>query len=265
MNELAKEIERLDEEYKEEIVRLINRLGADINDLISEAATNETITTVNQDGSTDRNTRSTVRTTRLRRLMSELDSIEQEYGETLYDKTVEAMDLAVAAVIAFLIGNYPSMTVQAKLNVDRTLGKTVRIGDKTLQQRTRIQAADTISDVRRYIRQGVFGGEDVDEITRNVRRTFSDSDWKVRRIVESEIYQAYRYQFGETSSRNGFDWIKLHESFPRHPRRQYHRCYSLAHEDRYGRGAGIFRSTDVEIYYPHPQCTSWLEVVEALE
>lgn len=265
MQSLANEIERLDEAYKEEIVRLINRLGNDINGLVSEAATSDSVVTVSQDGSTNTDTRSTVNTTRLRRLMSELDSIEREYGETLYDKTVEAMDIAVATVIAFLIDNYPTMTTRAKLNVDRTLGKTVRIGDKTLQQRANMLAAETVSDVRSYIRQGVFGGDDVDEITRNVRRTFTDSDWKVRRLVESEIYQAYRYQFGETTSRNGFDWIKLHESFPRHPRRRHHRCFTLAHEDRYGMGAGVFRSTDVEIYYPHPQCTSWLEVVEALE
>lgn len=265
MDALAREIAALDEEYKEEIVRLINQLGASINDQIIGASAQETITTVAQDGSTGSETRSTVPTTRMRRIMNEIDAVEREYGDVLYDNTVEAMDIAIAAVIAHLLDSHPSMTVQAKLNADETLGKTVRIGDKTLQQRTQSLAAETLSDVRGYIRQGVFEGLDVDEITKNVRQSFADSDWKVRRIVESEIYQAYRYQFGETSSRNGFDWIRIHESFPRHPRRKMHRCYSLANTDKYGMGAGVYRSTDVEIYYPHPQCTSWLEVVEALD
>lgn len=265
MKELADEVAKLDEELKKRIVRELKRLGAELNELLTDAATEESVTTINQDGSTDTANRTTVKTTSLRRIMRELDDIERQYNETLYDGTVDGMEAAIAVVIATLLGEIDGMSKQSKVNADKTLGKTVKIGDKTLKQRAAMLAAETTADVRSVIRQGVLGGEDVQSIVKKVRKTFSDTDWKVERLVESEVYGAYRYQFAQTTSENGFDWIRIHETFPRHPRRRYHRCYTLANADPYGRGKGVYKSTDIEIFYPHPQCTSWLEVVEALD
>lgn len=265
MKELADEVAKLDEELKKRIVRELKRLGAELNELLTDAATEESVTTINQDGSTDTANRTTVKTTSLRRIMRELDDIERQYNETLYDGTVNGMEAAIAVVITTLLGEIDGMSKQSKVNADKTLGKTVKIGDKTLKQRAAMLAAETTADVRSVIRQGVLGGEDVQSIVKKVRKTFSDTDWKVERLVESEVYGAYRYQFAQTTSENGFDWIRIHETFPRHPRRRYHRCYTLANADPYGRGKGVYKSTDIEIFYPHPQCTSWLEVVEALD
>lgn len=265
MKELADEVAKLDEELKKRIVRELKRLGAELNELLTDAATEESVTTINQDGSTDTANRTTVKTTSLRRIMRELDDIERQYNETLYDGTVDGMEAAIAVVITTLLGEIDGMSKQSKVNADKTLGKTVKIGDKTLKQRAAMLAAETTADVRSVIRQGVLGGEDVQSIVKKVRKTFSDTDWKVERLVESEVYGAYRYQFAQTTSENGFDWIRIHETFPRHPRRRYHRCYTLANADPYGRGKGVYKSTDIEIFYPHPQCTSWLEVVEALD
>lgn len=265
MKELADKVAKLDEELKKRIVRELKRLGAELNELLTDAATEESVTTINQDGSTDTANRTTVKTTSLRRIMRELDDIERQYNETLYDGTVDGMEAAIAVVIATLLGEIDGMSKQSKVNADKTLGKTVKIGDKTLKQRAAMLAAETTADVRSVIRQGVLGGEDVQSIVKKVRKTFSDTDWKVERLVESEVYGAYRYQFAQTTSENGFDWIRIHETFPRHPRRRYHRCYTLANADPYGRGKGVYKSTDIEIFYPHPQCTSWLEVVEALD
>lgn len=265
MKELADKVAKLDEELKKRIVRELKRLGAELNELLTDAATEESVTTINQDGSTDTANRTTVKTTSLRRIMRELDDIERQYNETLYDGAVDGMEAAIAVVIATLLGEIDGMSKQSKVNADKTLGKTVKIGDKTLKQRAAMLAAETTADVRSVIRQGVLGGEDVQSIVKKVRKTFSDTDWKVERLVESEVYGAYRYQFAQTTSENGFDWIRIHETFPRHPRRRYHRCYTLANADPYGRGKGVYKSTDIEIFYPHPQCTSWLEVVEALD
>src|SRR5699024_967162 len=265
MKELADKVAKLDEELKKRIVRELKRLGAELNELLTDAATEESVTTINQDGSTDTANRTTVKTTSLRRIMRELDDIERQYNETLYDGTVDGMEAAIAVVMATLLGEIDGMSKQSKVNADKTLGKTVKIGDKTLKQRAAMLAAETTADVRSVIRQGVLGGEDVQSIVKKVRKTFSDTEWKVERLVESEVYGAYRYQFAQTTSENGFDWIRIHETFPRHPRRRYHRCYTLANADPYGRGKGVYKSTDIEIFYPHPQCTSWLEVVEALD
>lgn len=265
MKELADEIAKIDDQYKRRIVRRLKRLGADINGMLMDIATNESISTINPDGSIETSNRTTVKTTRLRRLMSEIDDLERRYNDELYGETVDGMEAAIAAVIASLIGGYGDMTKQSKVNADRTLGRSVKIGDKTLRQRTSILSAETTSDIRSIIRQGVLGGEDVQDTVKKVRKTFADTDWKVERLVESEIYGAYRYQFAQTTNENGFDWIRIHESFPRHPRRRFHRCYTLANADPYGMGKGVYKSTDIEIFYPHPQCTSWLEVVEALE
>lgn len=261
MNKLAKEIESLDEEQKQLVFERIEALFAKVTTQLNRQSSKEKVTTVDPQGESHTNTRSTVNTSRLSRIMRELDKVEREVAKALYDETVDAMEVAAALTVSFLMAETGVRTAH-NINVDKSLGKTVVVGDKTLQQRTQVLSSELTADVRKAIRQGVLGGVDVSDIVNNVSEIVEGSAWQVNRMVESEIYTAYRYQFGHTSDKNGFDWIRIHESFPRHPRRKMHRCYPLANADKYGKGKGVYKSTDVEIFFPHPQCTSWLELVE---
>lgn len=261
MNKLAKQIEELDEKQKRLIAEQVEAMFAKIIATLNRQSSIREVTTVDDDGATHTESRSTVNTSRLIRIMRELDKVERDVAKTLYEETVNAMEIAAALTVSFLMAE-TGVRAAHSINVDKSLGKTVVVGDKTLQQRTQMISSALTDDIRKTIRQGVLGGVDVGTIVKEVSSIVDGNVWQVNRVVESEIYSAYRYQFGHTSDKNGFDWIRLHESFPRHPRRQMHRCYPLANEDRYGKGAGVYKSTDVEIFYPHPQCTSWLELVE---
>lgn len=264
MDNLAKEIAQLDAEQVERILQQVSGLTAVVISALTERAKERSFRTVAPDGSVESETRSTVNTTSMRQIMREVDRFETELQSALYSETLSAMDAAAVATIAFLQSEVGAKN-KYKVNVEETLGNKVLIGDRTFDQRTKLTASDIANDVRKIVRQGLLAGEDVGSIINKVSQSVKDSDWKIIRIVESEIYTAYRYQFGETASKNGFDWIKIHESFPRHPRRRQHRCYPLANTDKYGMGKGVYKSTDVEIFFPHPQCTSWLEVVEVLD
>lgn len=261
MNKLAKEIEKLDEEQKEIVVDKILAIVSKLTTSINRQSKKKDITSIDDDGNSHTDSRSTVNTSRLTRIMREIDKMEREISKELYEGTIGAMEIATALTVSFLMEE-TGVRRAHNINVDKTLGKQVVVGDKTLEQRSKVFSAKLTSDIRKAIRQGVIGGTDVSDILREVSDITNNNAWEVNRLVESEIYSAYRYQFGHTSDKNGFDWIRIHESFPRHPRRKHHRCYPLANTDKYGKGKGVYRSTDVEIFLPHPQCTSWLEVVE---
>lgn len=262
MQELANSVEETNQQAQEDIIAELAALSVILIDTLNAFAKTETISTVSDNGKPRQIKRTTVNTSQLSKIMAEIDRIERKYNDILYDGVINAMKDAVKLTAESLVDELDSARKKAIVNVEKELGKTVVIGDKTLEQRVKISTSNTMTDVRKYIRQGVLGGDDISTIVSNVRDTFKDTDWTVRRIVESEVYNAYRFQFGTTTDANGYDWIRIHESFPRHPRRRYHKCYPLANADKYGKGKGVYKSTDSIIYYPHPQCTSWLEVVE---
>ncbi|MCU7556536.1 hypothetical protein [Macrococcus capreoli] len=262
MNELANNVEETNQKVQEDILAELAALSVVLIDVLNANAKSESITAVNANGTERTLKRTTVNTTKLRFIMSEIDRLEREYQSVLYDGLTAAMKEVAALTAESIVNELEDASKPFIANVEKELSKTVIIGDKTLEQRTKIAASDINTEIRKLVRQGVLGGDDVNTIISNVRNTFKDTDWTTRRIIESEIYNTYRYQFGKTTANNGYDWIRIHESFPRHPRRKMHKCYELANKDKYGKGAGVYKSTDAIIYFPHPQCTSWLEVVE---
>src|SRR5699024_792710 len=261
MNKLAKEIEKLDEEQKAEVLDRITAIVAKLTSIINKQSKKEKVTSVDDEGNSHTDSRSTVNNNKLTRIMRALDKMECGISKELYEGTIGAMEIAAALTVSFLMEE-TGVRRAHNINVDKTLGKQVVVGDKTLEQRSKVLSAKLTSDIRKAIRQGVMGGSDVSDIIRDISDITEGIAWEVNRLVESEIYSAYRYQFVHTYDKNGFDWIRIHESFPRHPRRRHHRCYPLANTDKYGKGKGVYKSTDVEIFLPHPQCTSWLELVE---
>lgn len=260
MKELAKDVEKLDEQQQERVLDVLAGISGAFIASLPDYAQKKVVKIIDENGATHTHNRSQIKTTQLRKLVKVLDDLERTYSNTLYESTIRAMTEAMELTVEHL-SSVKGMDVKVDVDVDKELGKKVTIGDKTLEQRVNVVGSNTVSDVRKAIRKGVLAGEDVDDIVSNIRKAFDSTDWQVRRVVESEIYNAYRYQFGKMSDANGFDWIRIHESFPRHPARRKHACYPLANTDKYGKGKGVYKSTDNEIFYPHPQCTSWLEAL----
>lgn len=261
MNDLAASIEEQNQQAQEDILAELAALSVVLIDALNALSTTATIKTVSDSGTEKDVKRTTIATSKLSKVLAEIDRLEKRHYSTLIDGLLDAMEDAARTTAEML-----SIELDDVDNTDivdiKDLSDRVVIGDKTLKQRVKITSSNTMSEVRKRVRQRIIGGDDVNTIVADIRNTFKDTDWTIRRIIESEIYNTYRYQFGTTTAANGYDWIKLHESFPRHPRRKKHKCYELANTDKYGKGDGVYKSSDTIIYYPHPQCTSWLEVVE---
>lgn len=264
MNDLAASIEEHNQQAQEDILAELAALSIVLIDAINALSTTSKISTVTANGTEKEVDRTVVAASKLNKVMTEIDRLEKRYYSTLYDGLIDAMKEAATITVETLTDELDDVSDTDIVDVEK-LSKQVVIGDKTLQQRIKITDSNIMSEIRKKVRQDILGGSDVNTIVSDIRNTFKETDWTIRRVVESEIYNTYRYQFGETTSKNGYDWIRLHESFPRHPRRKLHKCYELANKDKYGKGQGVYKSTDSIIYYPHPQCTSWLEVVEVLE
>ena len=69
MNKLAKEIESLDEEQKQLVFERIEALFAKVTTQLNRQSSKEKVTTVDPQGESHTNTRSTVNTTRLTRII----------------------------------------------------------------------------------------------------------------------------------------------------------------------------------------------------
>ncbi|MDT9121449.1 hypothetical protein RSW84_28795, partial [Escherichia coli] len=48
---------------------------------------------------------------------------------------------------------------------------------------------------------------------------------------------------------------------PGHKNHTRHKCYELAHQNKYGLGMGVYPVDNTEVLSPHPQCTSTLTYV----
>lgn len=264
MLELVKDIEKLNHQSQNKALKSISEVSASLLFKLIELSKEHKIKLIDDEGNLRYELRNLIRPTQITKLMKELEEVENEIESMLTKQMISSLATVVIFVNKFLLSKYDVKKTFDK-DIERTFVKSIKVGDKTLEQRIKVQASETVSDLRKYIRSGILSGTDSEDIYVKVRNVFKDTNWKVQRLIESEVYTTYRYTFGQTALMNGYDWIQLHEAFPRHPRRKTHECYKLINEDRYGKGKGVFKSTDCEIYFPHPKCTSWIEVVEVLD
>lgn len=214
---------------------------------------------VNADGTTSKETRSVL--TSKANVDKEIRKLEKELSESFSESTLNSIKAVLAITTSYLISEL-NFKNKNKINAEKFFGNNVVIGDRTLSQRTAIAVSNLFVDVEKIYRKGIIAGQDVGSIAKEIEDAFSKNMYQFNNIIRSELFMAYRIQFGESVDKNGIKWIRFHESFPRHPNRKRHKCYELANKNKYGKGKGIYKPTDSNIYFPHPQCTGWLEILE---
>src|SRR5690625_98363 len=202
----------------------------------------------------------TINRQKLSSLFDRLDALSSQHGKRIYDKTEDGMSTSARITAAFLLLNVGLITRKAALNVREEVALQKWIDGINLRDRTSILAGQFSDDIRTIIRRGTYYETPVEQIRRQVREFYKGEEWKLDRIIESEIYNTHRIQFGKTAEENGIEYIQFNEYFPESKNRENHECYTYAREDNYGLGAGIFKVTDDKIYYPHPRCTGYLTI-----
>ena len=249
---IAAEHNKLTEKQVEFAIREISRIRSDITDLLADFA--------ESDG--------TIKRQRLMRLLRELDTIERQlrqYGTAALNDIIEesagfAIEQSNNATEA-VIGVALISAGVAQINRNVVEAVTSRVADDGLKLSDRIwNVSGEIRDaIATQLRADIIRGESVSTMVRNIRQIVDNQTWMIRRLVITEGNTAYRTANAMSIERSEVaDWVRIVENGSRHPRHQQHRCYELAREDRYGKGRGIFKPTDTEIYSPHPQCSAFI-------
>lgn len=257
MKELAEQIDEQSQQSAEQVVNNVESLLASMVLILNGNSKEKTYTL--QDGS--KINKDVVNRGRLRTILFELRKLERETESFIYDGVLSSIEVAVLSTVSFYKNRFDAIVTKGELSPKKLVDESDDSG-YSLKDRASTTSISYTDDLYKRIRQSLNKGHTVSQTINEVKKTFDGKAWELRRIVTTETFNAYRKQVGEIASRNSLTWIKIRESFPRHPRRKRHECFNYAHEDKYGMGDGVFKLTDAKIYYPHPQCTSWLELIE---
>lgn len=252
---IADEYHTLNERQAAFAIKEVGRVRAEVAELITEFAASD----------------GTIKRQRLSRLLRELDGVERDlrqYGTAAMDeiigKSAAFTTTAVSAGFASVTGA-PLITGSfERLNRDVFNYVTRRFGEDDLVLSGRIwrMTGEVRLALEASLRSDIIRGESVGKMVANVRKVYDNETWKIKRLVVTEGNTAYRTASAMSAGRSEVvDWVQLNENGARHRNHENHHCYVLAKEDRYGRGNGIFKPEDSEIYMPHVQCSSYISAV----
>lgn len=196
---------------------------------------------------------------KLRKLMNEMDSVSNEYGEVLYEESASSVENATKIVVAFMAAEFGLRFISEPMRRSE-LEDSLRYNDGlSVRDRTVLIAGNLADKVRTEVRKGVYNGDSVNAIYSDISDLIDDEEWQSRRVISSEVNNTMRLQVGDVLAENGDVYCQFYESkLCTHKNHNKHRCHLLAKENRYGLGAGVFKLTDMEIYFPHPQCRGYI-------
>jgi hypothetical protein len=130
-------------------------------------------------------------------------------------------------------------------------------GGLVLSDRIWKMTADQRKSLEGVITSGILQGKSVKSLSREVRDSFNTSKYNAERLMRTEVNTAYRVAFAK-SAESAYvteEYLQIIRGDADMPN---HKCTIMSEEDPYGKGAGVFKASDSEIYNPHPNCTSYL-------
>ena len=252
---IAREHEALTDAQVAYAIREIGRIRGDVAALLAEFASDD----------------GTIKKQRLSRLLRELDAVERTLradGTAVLTQSIrESARFTTDAVNGAFIAVVGAPLVGASIErLNRNIVDYVirRFGEDGLVLSDRVwgTAGDIRDAIGASLRSDIIRGEAVGKMVANVRKVYDNETWKIKRLVVTEKNTAYRAASAMSVERSEIvNWVQLNDNGLRHRNHSSHECYILAREDRYGKGEGIYRPTDSEIYAPHPNCSSYITAV----
>lgn len=210
----------------------------------------------------------TINKSRINSLLRRLNEVEGVYIDEISDAieqaTEESQNMAVEAAISAL-GGIVAAGIIGGLSIGRVVRELLndpREDGLSLDDRVRRLAGDIVDVSRGVIRSGVLRGHSPSRISRDVQRAIDEEMWKVRRVIMTEGTNAYRLTVAEIAKQTGeIRAVRIIDNRGRHRNHENHECYRLAEQDMYGWGKGVYRPEDTFIYFPHPNCTAYYQLV----
>jgi hypothetical protein len=213
----------------------------------------------------------TIKRQRLNRLLRDLKDVEawiRENGMDVMEKVISESAEFTTATITGALGTTVGSAAIAGVVVDKVNADTLRyvinrFGDDGLVLSDRVwnTAGDYRDEISKALRSGIIRGESVNGMIARVRKVHDNETWKIRRLVVTEGNVANRAATGYNAQASDVVEALQIVDRPGHNNHRQHKCYELAHADRYGLGEGIYPKDNTEIWSPHPNCTSYVKYV----
>lgn len=220
-------------------IREIGRVRGEVSDMLAEFADSDGI----------------IKRRRAGMVLRELDEIEaliREHGTLALNSIIEESSEWTVNAINKGVGISTSTSAVNRHVVNYV---TKRFGEDGLVLSDRIwglsgEIRDELSTV---IRSNIIKGEGINAMIPQIRRVYDNETWKIRRLARTESVTAHRAAIGYNAQESGVvQWVQFH-----HGVKNSEPCVDLAKEDRYGKGPGVFKPMDTDIWQPHVQCTGY--------
>lgn len=179
---------------------------------------------------------------------------------TLYAMQDEQEGSEALSTAGFLLAIGMGLLALIKSVLGTVLGRS---GDDGLNLRDRLRnlAADIIADVKKTLRKSNNTGEDYANVQKNIAQIFGDVEWRVNRIVDTEVAVAHRTAIAKAAESSDLVAALKIIDFPHGTNHESHKCYEYARANDHGMGEGVYPVSTRKIRNPHPQCRSRLVLV----
>lgn len=227
-------------------IREIGRVRGEVADLLADFS--------NSDGVIKRN--------RTRRLLREMDKIEESMRKTgtdAFEKVVEDTSEWTGNKVGVKAGLALNSTQFDRVNEHVYKYVVKRFGSDGLVLSDRVWglSGEIRDEMASAIRSGIIKGDGINSIVPEIRKVYENETWKIDRVARTESLTAHRAAISYSADEsNVVEWVQFHAGDDRSDA-----CVELANEDRHGAGKGVFRPNDTDIYSPHPNCTSYMTYI----
>ena len=241
----------LNKRQQEFAIEEFKRTRAELFELLSEEA--------GEDGVISRR--------RTRRIIRELDEVERQmiaYGDKALTEIVEESTIFTTKELAKVTGVTISASQFDRINKHVIKYVINRFGDDNLVLSERVWglSGEVRDELSTTIRRSILKGESINDMMPKIRDVYDTESWKIRRLARTESVTAHRAATSYNAQESGLvKWVRFHDGTCGRKDHHRHKCYELANADKYGKGAGIYKPTDTEIWMPHPNCTSYISYV----
>lgn len=224
----------------------IGRVRGEVSDMLAEFADSDGI----------------IKRRRAGMVLRELDEIEsliREHGTLALNNIIEESSAWTVNAINTGVGITASAGATNAVNRHVVNYVTKRFGDDGLVLSDRVWglSGEIRDELSMVIRSNIIKGEGINAMIPQIRKVYDNETWKIRRLARTESVTAHRAAIGYNAQESGVvQWVQFH-----HGVKNSEPCVELANEDRYGKGRGIFKPTDTDIWLPHIQCTSYSSYV----
>lgn len=247
---LQKDYGALNKKQQAYAIKEIGRIRGELSDMLADYADSDGI----------------IKRRRANMVIQDLDEIEKSIrktGDKVFAEIASESSDWTSGKLAAASGISISAAQIGRVNKYVVKYVTKRFGDDGLVLSDRIWGlgGDIRDEMSTVIRSNIIKGEGVSAMIPQIRKVYDNETWKIRRLAQTESVTAHRAATSYNAQESDVvQYVQFHDGGP-HKNHESHACFELAQRDPYGKGAGVYKPTDTEIWMPHPNCTSYISYI----